>query len=56
MLESNQAVIQTVQGWESMFHVFGPASFLGMTVVHKMQVRTDVDSQDDPQGFEYSSA
>lgn len=35
---------------------FGPASFLGMTVLHNMQVKTHVDSQDNPQGFGYSSA
>jgi hypothetical protein len=56
MLESNQAVIQTEKGWESAFHGFGPASFLGMTVLHNMQVKTHVDSRDDRRGFEYSSA
>jgi hypothetical protein len=51
MLESNRAVIQTVQEWEPVYHIFGPTSFLGMAVSHNLQVKAHLDSKDNRQGF-----
>jgi hypothetical protein len=51
LVEQYQAIIQKVQEWEPGFHIFGETSYLGMAVLHNLQVKAHVDPGDERLGF-----